>query len=831
MLLKRILLLLLIFGVNISFSQSGGTIIGKINATEIKTDQPSKLILREIYSDDIIQEANVESNGSFRFNSVPFSTYFVELYQNNKLITVNKVNVLSKVPEVVTINQIKTYNTDEVNVTGSYIATRSSGGRNIFSSSAITKMPEISSAKKIESVLLNSPGVVPDEDGRMHVRGEDSQLQYIIDGIPVYNKQSRIYSTLFNAENIRSYDFIRGGFDAEYGVALSGIVNINTKTGFEKPFFAHAFGQTGSFETNGGGIEIGGNIKEKVALYAAYSKTASDNYLDPIAWGDPIHNHGESDNLFVKGDILIADNIHLNFLGSFGKTNYEIPNGFKESEQDQMQEVTNKMFGIRLNAGITDNSVLSITGYARQDNAVITSNGIKQIQSSTDSLTALNNEKFFLGGEREIKTFGGMADFSASLISKDHFKTGIGMEVTPLEEYLSFAITNPNLSNPEISGGDSRYLPYDITQGGLPFESNESLDTKRYFAYVQDIIPYNNWNFSVGLRYDHFDIFESEDHISLRAGANYAINENLVLRGSYNRLLMQAPIENILVSSSAEAAQLTGADQEGIDNRVKTEKAHMLEIGGRYKLNKYFTFDLSGYGKLINDFIVKVELGNSGVIFPANLKEGFVVGGELQILMNKWNGLYGFLNISSCGSFGIIPEDGSTPVSAGLILGEEGENYSNPFSGEDIFPTEHNQIITAAFNLSYDLLSGLAVTLGGRFDSGLPFDLTGKNGEGLTEEESRAELKERGYSNKVIDLLWLGMEEPGSPDKRVAPHATFDLSCSYDLRKISKIPVKLTANVSNIFDTDYLYKFESTFSGTHFGTPRMFSLRADVYTY
>jgi outer membrane receptor for Fe3+-dicitrate len=86
----------------------------------------------------------------------------------------------------------------------------------------------------------------------------------------------------------------------------------------------------------------------------------------------------------------------------------------------------------------------------------------------------------------------------------------------------------------------------------------------------------------------------------------------------------------------------------------------------------------------------------------------------------------------------------------------------------------------------------------------------------------------RGYTSEVIDLLELAPETAGSPDRAVAPHATFDASVGYDLHTLSAIPLKLTVSVLNIFDTLYLYKFESTFGGTHFGVPRTIAARIDV---
>jgi len=125
-------------------------------------------------------------------------------------------------------------------------------------------------------------------------------------------------------------------------------------------------------------------------------------------------------------------------------------------------------------------------------------------------------------------------------------------------------------------------------------------------------------------------------------------------------------------------------------------------------------------------------------------------------------------------------------------------------------------------------VKGLAATFGGRFDSGLPFDLTAADGSSLDAAQSRAELKQRGYGDDVLDLLSLEPEEPGSPDKSVAPHAIFDLGLEYKLPAGYGPAVKFKAAVMNVLDTPYLYKFESSFGSTHFGRPRTVGVWASV---
>jgi outer membrane cobalamin receptor len=818
---------------------SAGSVKGKI---VLRQKEPAKRLLVRAYdqpSGTFVQEARPDETGNFILRELPFSDYDIYVLEENLKLAKRSVSVRSAVPVEITIDSVyefeenvRGYSAQEVVVESSApLDVSKTGGSTYFTAYAIEQLPTLSSAKRIESVLLASPGVVPDEDGRLHVRGEDAMLQYVIDGIPVTTNMTRVYSSLFNANLVKSADFKRGGLDAEYGVATAGVIAVTTKSGYDRPFFLEASGSTGSFETNDVSLEAGGNIGGRAALYFGANLMQTDRYLDPISSFDPIHGGGKAQHYFGKFNALITDDIELAILGGYNKTEYEIPNSliYEVPEQDQKQKLNDYMVGARLNFNLSETALFSVLGYNRKAEAEVTSGGLKQIVTPADSAKAVaENEKFFIGGDRSNGATGGQAELSLKtdwLGKPNNFKFGAGGESYPLKEFFTFAITNPNVSNPD-SGGDDRYIPYDLTKGGKPFLVDQSKTGKRYSAYVQDQIFFGEWTLSAGLRYDMFDLFEKESNFSPRIGATYAISSDLLLRASYNRVVLQAPVENILVSNSDEAKVLVGPEQGNTPTQVSAEKAHIIEIGGGYRLNNNIDFDLSTYGKSIDNFIVKSELGNSGVIFPINLKQGVVAGAELVARLHDWNNLSATLSVSMCFSKGKTPSDGSSPIAAGLILGEEGENYSHPFGGEDLFSTEHNQLLTSVLQTNYNHPSGFFATLGGRYDSGLPFDLADSNGKGLSGDAARAELKRRGYTDDVIDLLNLNAEadRPDSPDKSVAPHMTFDVGVGYDFERTLNFPAKISATVVNIFDTAYLYKFESSFGGTHFGVPRSFSV-------
>jgi outer membrane cobalamin receptor len=848
--MKRYLILLIFLALIHSRSyaqQSVGSIVGHIHLSNPDDAQSLHLVVEEITTEAKVETAEVDTSGDFVVRNLPYATYDLYLYSQSNSVFAKRVTINSAVPVRVEIDSVPTFQGTEITVTDTHLEATQPTVHTLFTAPVILTLPVTNPAKGIEAVLLNSPGVVPDEDGRLHIRGEDAMLQYVVDGIPLTTNQTRIYAPLFDANFIESADLLRGSLDPEYGVAASGVLNVTTKSGFDATNFGHAEYSVGTFNNGSQGIDFGGHIGQAVAYYGAYGSFHSDRYLDPVSGFDPNHTAANGSDYFGKINVIASDKIDITALGYYGSTHLQIPNHTIHGPQDQTQDLMSLLFGARVNYTLSNSSVLSLLGYTRRQTADVTSNGLDQLSTSGDSATnaqqraeALSSERYFVGAHRKDIESGGQLEYSAKTDwfgGDNEFKLGAGGEVFPISEFFTFAVTDSNISDPNFPGGDVRLQNYDITKDSItrgshprPFLVDTNATGKRISAYVQDHLTTGDWTLSGGLRFDMYDLLDKESGLSPRLNIVYRASDQLILRASYNRMFMEAPIENMLVSSSAAAGALVGANQNGAPRIVQSEKSHVFELGAGYRLSKYISLDLTGFGKLIDNMIVKVELGNSGIIFPANIKQGVVAGGELEVLLRDWNHLSGRLAVASTVSKGVVPSDGSSPFAAGLVLGEEGENYSNPFKGENMFNTEHNQLLTASFTLRYDHPIGVFALIGGRFDSGLPFDLldTGTlNKVGPDAARSREILLKRGYSEATVNMLNLNSDLPGSPDKSVAAHATFDMSLGYNLAAFG-LPVRIIGTVTNILNTQYLIKFESTFGGTHFGAPRMFLLRAEL---
>lgn len=89
--------------------------------------------------------------------------------------------------------------------------------------------------QEVEDILQLQTGITRDASGGFHMRGGRSgEIAYMVDGIPVTNQFSG--GSLIEIENswIQELQVISGTFNAEYGQAQSGVVNVVTKEGSPK---------------------------------------------------------------------------------------------------------------------------------------------------------------------------------------------------------------------------------------------------------------------------------------------------------------------------------------------------------------------------------------------------------------------------------------------------------------------------------------------------------------------------------------------------------------------------------------------------------------------
>ena len=141
-------------------------------------------------------------------------------------------------------------------------------------SAAVVSSDEIEGApfESFTEIVQTKAGVTVDRDGDIHIRGGRSdEIGYYVDGVPNVNPFTNKVGAEVSTNAIEELSVITGSFSAEYGQALSGVINIVTKEGTKK-YKGSFSSQIGNFWTDYS-IDINDQVKEyanrkdRISLY------------------------------------------------------------------------------------------------------------------------------------------------------------------------------------------------------------------------------------------------------------------------------------------------------------------------------------------------------------------------------------------------------------------------------------------------------------------------------------------------------------------------------------------------------------------------------------
>ena len=222
-----ILFLLVIFS-GILFAGITGKITGKV--VEKGTDLPlpgANVLLRGTYLG-----AASDINGNFLILNVPPGYYDIEVsvigYQKQVI-----KDVLIQIDLTMHLNYILA---TEVIEAGSVtvIAERPAVQKDLTSSEARVSSENIDAmpVNTIGDILQLQSGVTKDAGGGIHIRGgRSTEIAYWVDGVSITDSYDGGQAVAVEHTSIQELQVISGTFNAEYGNAMSGIVNIVTKEG------------------------------------------------------------------------------------------------------------------------------------------------------------------------------------------------------------------------------------------------------------------------------------------------------------------------------------------------------------------------------------------------------------------------------------------------------------------------------------------------------------------------------------------------------------------------------------------------------------------------
>jgi len=782
--------------VHVALAQGSGSVKGTVLGPDGKPMAAVLVLLRNNVT-GFKAETTTGRDGTFLFFNVPFNPYELHIDTQGFAPVHRAVDVRTGIPVVVDVKLDIPSVKEEVSVMGeptiAQLETDTTTSHIDIDKSYIQRAPAAVPMRAMEEIVTSTPGFAMDENGRYHFQGAHSQSEYVVDGQTIADQTGVTFSNSIDPGIAQALEVIYGNVPAEYGEKIGAVINMTTKSGLGSPFKGDVIGTYGSFDTYQGGLSLGGG-SETLGWFGSFNAAGSDRFTDPVNF-DNFNNNGNTQRAFVRLDSATPDHSDAFRLSALlGRTARDVTNTFTQEAAGQAQhtETYDQNYNLGWQKIVSASGIVDITAFARLARYTL-------YPSPGDTpVTADSN--------RSLDNFGLAASYTQT-VGINTFKFGGTFKAYPMQEFFRFAITDPTFNDPSYPDYNPNIAPYDLTRGGHPFEFSDSATNHYYAIYLQDEIRWNNLTANIGVRYENNSLPTTNVQWSPRVGlAYYLPSTGTVFRATYSRILYTPEFENILLSSSPEAAALAPPVVQnsrplgGGSLPVQSERQNAETVGFQQALGSHLRFDVDFWWRDTKNAGDQDQFFGTGIVFPLSFAEGHYNGWDLRLDFAPTYGFHGFV------SAGHVHAEYVPPFTGGLFLdaGALDTITGGPFL------IDHDQKLQIQGALYYDVLNtGLWLGSNVRYDSGLV------SGVGP------ADIANDPDNSFAIPFINTNHAGTGLDPYRIKARTIVDFQVGYDLNKVA-IPLQLQFMVLNAFDVQGLYNILSTFGGTHVIPPRRF---------
>jgi hypothetical protein len=800
----RIALVVILFVPTALFGASAGVVRGRVSGPD---NAPMSGVVVQLRNEvtGFKQDAVSGADGSFQFFNVPFNPYQVRVEVQGFDPVQREVDVHSAVPVDQSIKLAVAQLTESINVSASAsvasLETDNTQSHVDIDKSYIAKAPAAIASRAMEQIITSTPGFAKDENGRFHFQGAHSQSEYVVDGQTISDQTGVTFSNSIDPGIAQGIEIIYGNVPAEFGEKIGAVINLTTKSGLGLGSAkTDAYVGWSKFSTAEAGVSVGGG-SQTFGYFGSVNASKSDRFLDPVNF-DNLHNDGNTVRGFLRLDRQSSDQKStFRFTTLLGSTRRDVPNTYTQEAAGQDQRVRSN--DENLNLGwqtiLSQSSVLEFNAFGRFSK-------FKLNPSPNDTPATATSD-------RSLNNYGIAPSFSWNNANHE-IKAGLNLKRYPIHERFSFGLTDPGLNDPDADDYNPNLAPYDLTRGGHEFVFNSSRTGSYYAAYVQDNIKWNNLTTNLGVRYDSNNLPLKDTAWEPRLGVAYYLpNTKTVFRASYNRVLFTPEFENILLSSSEQAAELVppivqqSRELGGGELPVRSERQNVYDVGVQQALGSKIRADLDFWrrrGRFAGD---QDQFENTGIVFPLAFSGGRLDGWNLRFDLAQTAGLRGFASLGHTKAI-YVP-----PLRGGLFLDQ---GALDTITGGP-FLIDHDQKLQAQGALIYDIgSSGFWAGTNVRYDSGLVTD---------ADPADLANDPDNFFAAPYV-VVHSGAElDPN----RIKSRTIVDFSVGADLQKYH-VPLSVQAFLLNATNNKGIYNIESVFGGTHVTPPRMLAVRLR-YTY
>jgi hypothetical protein len=837
------------------------------------------------------RSTTTDSSGRFSFPNVPFNPYHLSVTVSGFAPYTQDVEVRSTVPLTLKVSlQVAGSSESVVVESGGDLIENDSTFHTDVDRGLFDKLPLESQSSSLSSlVTLATPGIAADSNGLFHGLGDHAENSFSVDGQPITDQQSKVFSNQIPLDSVESLEVISGAPPAEYGDKTSVVINVTTRSG-QGVTTPHGSltGSYGSFGTSNLDFNLayGG---AKWGNFISASGLNSGRFLDPPEFG-VMHDKGNEENVFDRVDYQFsnADTFHLNlgFTRSWFQTpnSYDSefatpwngvivddagigPNGLPVGPADQRSQIKTFNIAPSWTRLINNTTVFTLGAFVRRD----AYNYYPSANPFAD-LGAPDLQRETVSQNRTLTNAGVRSDISY-VKGINNIKAGAVYEQTFLDENDTFGIVDPTylssltganglpcfVNGVALAAPCTTLLPYDLTQpgGGTQYTFNGHTDVKELALYLQDTITKGSWSFNLGLRGDFYNGLTTHKEAEPRLGVAYNIKpSNTVLRVSYARTLETPFNENLVLSSIGCANAVLNPlllCSAPVSNPLSPGWRNEFHAGIQQAFGKYVVFSGEYIWKYTHNAYDFSVLGATPITFPIEWNNSKIPGYAGRISVPVFHGFSALMVFSSVAARFFTPQiggAGSVPGAIGAFRIDHDEKFNQ---------TTHLQYQPwktgpwFGFNWRYDsgLVAGPAPCAGGncangpagsdsivdvsglspdqQFEAGLfcgavhatPPSAANPIGTPISPNNLCPATQ---YGSTLLTIPAPGTENDDHNPPRIAPRNLFDLAIGHDnLFHNDRFRWSAQFTAINLTNNYALYNFLSTFSGTHYVTPRSYA--------
>ncbi len=366
------------------FSQStgnAGSITGAVTDTTGAVIPGATVVIQNPVS-QYSRTATTDNAGRFSFPNVPQNPYHLTVTAKGFASYAQDAEVRSSLPVSLNIKL-------QIGASSQTITVESEAGDLLENNptfhtdvdrKAFDTLPLESTSSALSSlVTLATPGVAADSNGLFHGLGDHASNSFSLDGQPITDQQSKVFSNQIPLDAVQSMEVIAGAPPAEYGDKTSLVIDVTTRSGLGSTTpHGGITASYGSFGTSNLDFNFSYGGKNWGNFIAANGLN-SGRFLDPPEFV-VMHAKGNEENVFDRFDYVFSpdDALHLNL--GFTRSWFQTPNSYDNlnigvlgpdgnpvGPTDQRSKIVTFNIAPSWTHTLSPNSLFTLSGYVRRD--------------------------------------------------------------------------------------------------------------------------------------------------------------------------------------------------------------------------------------------------------------------------------------------------------------------------------------------------------------------------------------------------------------------------------------------------------------------------------